>query len=155
MNKKNVVFISMVLICIIILMYVFVVNHKSFYVDIYPEKVKYATYFTDERAQKMFIDESTYILTNLKGHEVYLVDKTMHIDFYFNKDVTKGQIDKARSFALGTFVLKHSLFLGESPYMILNGKENRDKWKMVSCRIYVNDKLNIEENYDEKGILVK
>jgi len=39
--------------------------------------------------------------------------------------------------------------------MVLNSDEKRDKWEKVSCKVYINDKLNIEENYNEKCLLIK
>jgi len=154
MSRKNIV-IVMGVIFIFVVLSIYLVNHKSYYVDKYPKTIQDASYFTDARAQEMFTDKGIYNLTSLKGHEVYLIDKTMNIDFYYGKDATSSQIDISRSFALTTFVLKQSLFLGESPYMVLNNMENRDKWEKVSCKIYVNDKLKNEDNYDEKGILIK
>jgi len=134
---------------------ILLVNDKSYYDGKYPKKIENAVYYTDERAQEMFMDERNYSLTNLKGHEVYLIDNTIHIDFYFDKNATFHQIDKARSFAITTFILKHSMAMGESPYMVFTVGENRNIWERVSCRVYINDKLSIEENYDEKGLLMK
>ena len=39
--------------------------------------------------------------------------------------------------------------------MVFTIGENRNIWEKVSCKVYINDKLSIEENYDEKGLLIK
>lgn len=155
MNRKKIIFSVTVIAFACLVLYILAINDKSYYAGKYPKKIENAVYYTDERAQAMFVDERNYSLTNLKGHEVYLIDDTMHIDFYFDKNATFHQIDKARSFAITAFILKQSSFYGESPYMMLNNGENRDKWEKVSCKVYINDKLNIEENYNEKGLLIK
>jgi len=154
-KRKYIIFGVIVIMFACLALCIILVNDKSYYEGKYPEKIENAVYYTDERAQEMFVDERNYSLTNLKGHEVYLIDNTIHLDFYFDKNATFHQIDKARSFAITAFILKQSSFYGESPYMILNNGENRDKWEKVSCRVYINDKLSIEENYDEKGLLIK
>ena len=156
MKRKNIIIIIGIVIMLACLAFcILLVNDKSYYEGKYPKKIENAVYYTDERAQEMFVDERNYSLTNLKGHEVYLIDKTIHIDFYFSKNATFHQIDKARSFAITTFILKHSMAMGESPYMVFTIGENRNIWEKVSCRVYINDKLYIEENYDEKGVLIK
>jgi len=154
-KRKNIIIGGTVIMLVCLVLYILVVNDKSYYEGKYPEKFENAKYYTDERAQEMFVDERYYSLTNLKGHEVYLIDNTIHIDFYFDKNATIHQIDNARSFAITTFILKHSMAMGESPYMVFTIGENRNIWEKVSCKVYINDKLSIEEDYDEKGLLIK
>lgn len=152
-NKKYVLVV--VALIVVIVIYLMLLNNKSYYDGKYPKKIENAVYYTDERAQEMFIDERYYSMVNLKGHELYIHEDILNIDFYFDKDVTEHQIDKARSFALTTFILRHSSPYGESPYGELNTSNRNDiKWNYVLCRIYVNDKLKTEEKYDAKGILI-
>lgn len=155
MNKKKYI-VAAAIIVVFIAIYLILENNKSYYNGKYPEKIENAVYYTDGRAQEMFTDERYYTMVNLKGHELYIHDDTVNIDFYFDKDATDHQIDKARSFAITALVTRHSSAYGESPYGELNsGSKNKLEWKYVTCKIYVDDKLKIEDKYDEKGLLIK
>lgn len=147
MNKKIIIGIIIVLLALIL----FLMNQKSYYNGKLPPKVEGSVYYTDTRAQELFKSEDFYSLKSLKGHEVYLTNETINIDFYFDDEADNHQIDNARSFALVTFALRHASNYGESPYGFLLLGEQSIEWKKTACRIYVNDKLNIEETYDENG----
>jgi len=149
-NKKIIIGIIIVLLALIL----FLMNQKSYYNGKLPPKVEGSVYYTDSRAQVLFKSEDFYSLKSLKGHEVYLINETINIDFYFDDEADDHQIDNARSFALVTFALRHASNYGESPYGFLLLGEQSIEWKKTACRIYVDDKLNIEEIYDENGKIV-
>lgn len=116
-------------------------------------KIENATYYTDDRAQELFMKSGNYNFENLNSHDLYKIDDTLYIDFYFSKEATKKQLDDARVFALSTFVFKFLPPSEESPYMIFNTDERPTQWVRVTCRIYIDDKLNSEDKYDENGQL--
>lgn len=116
-------------------------------VDNKAEKINGAKYLTDSHAYEMYKDEKTYSLINLISHEVYILEDAINIDYYFDKDVTKVQIDKALSSAINIFVLRVNSPLSESPYQDLNYGTNRIEWNKTFIRIYVNEKLTAEESY--------
>ena len=149
-NKKIIIGIIIVLLALIL----FLMNQKSYYNGKLPPKVEGSVYYTDSRAQELFKSETFYSLKSLKGHEVYLMNEIINIDFYFDDEADDHQIDNARSFALITFALRHASSFGESPYGFLLLGEQSIEWKKTACRIYVDDKLNIENIYDENGRIV-
>ena len=149
-NKKIIISIIIVLLALIL----FLMNQKSYYNGKLPPKVEGSVYYTDLRAQELFKSVDFYSLKSLKGHEVYLINKTINIDYYFDDEADDHQIDNARSFALITFALRHTSNYGEFPYGFLLLGEQSIEWKKTACRIYVDDKLKTEEIYDENGKIV-
>lgn len=150
MKRKNII-IFVILVFIILITFFVLKNSELFNDGNNQNEIENAIYYTDKRAQELFIEDGNYSFINLKEHEVYKVDDTLHIDFYFDNEVTKNQLDNARLFALSTFVLRYSSPSEESPYMIFNSADSAVQWVTVTCRIYVDDKLNSEDKYDENG----
>jgi len=149
-NKKIIISIIIVLLALILIL----MNQKSYYNGKLPPKVEGSVYYTDLRAQELLKSRDFYSLKSLKGHEVYLINETINIDYYFDDEADDHQIDNARSFALVTFALRHTSNYGEFPYGFLLLGEQSIEWKKTACRIYVDDKLKIEEIYDENGRIV-
>ena len=147
LQNKKIVF-GTVLVVVLLAFILFFLNQKSYYSEKLPAKVEGAIYYTDSRAQELFRSQDFYSLKSLKGHEVYFTDETTNIDFYFDKGADNHQIDNARSFALITLALRNASSYGESPYGFLLLGKKAIKWKKTACRIYINDKLNIEDLYD-------
>lgn len=152
-NKKIIIISSIIIVLLALIL--FLMNQKSYYNGKLPPKVEGSVYYTDSRAQELFKSEAFYSLKSLKGHEVYLKNETINIDFYFDDKADKHQIDNARSFALVTFALKHAQGYGEFPYGLLLLGEQSIEWRKTACRIYVDDKLNLDEIYNENGRIVE
>ncbi len=101
----------------------------------------------------MFVDKRQWNMPQLQEHELYLLDERLYVEFLFEKNADEGQIDRARSFSLTTFVLSSIQILGEYPYseLMMNREKKREgfvDWQAVTCHIYSGDELIYEDIYD-------
>ena len=115
-----------------------------------------AVIYTDnEEALELFLDEMQWNMPDLLQQEVYLVGEEINIDFWFSEAAGEAQMDAARSFAITTFVLRQTHFLGASPYQSLILAHEDVTWTTVSCKVYRGSELIYHDRYDEHDQLIR
>jgi hypothetical protein len=109
-------------------------------------------YYKDVSANELFSKQRQ--MTDLVNHKLYTIGKEVSMDFWFNENTSKHQIDSAKSFVLIRLVLKEPSSLDVSPYNKIINK-NYDSYKTVSSKIYLGDKLIYHYKYDEDRQLIE
>lgn len=103
--------------------------------------------YTDEAATEMF--QTMYGMSNLKSQNLYILDDTLYIDFYYNKEASDSEIDTGRSFAITNLIATGDSPYGDIPYRNLTDPMVKEiEWKTTICNIYRNDKLMWQEAYE-------
>jgi len=143
MKKKYRVILSLIITVSIFIIGYIVFNNKYEQSNI---KNPNTINLSEVNATKMF--QQMYGMPNLQNQNVYILDNTLYVDFYFSKEATDSEIDSARSFALMTFVLEKSSPWGEIPYMSLVDKGQKEVyWEQTVCDIYKKNKKIWYEKY--------
>lgn len=117
------------------------VNEYNEYLD--HSKENQRVYIEDEFADKRL--KQIFSLNSIEKHNVYIVDKILCINMYFDDNVTRSEIFGAKDF-YGKLVYDKSMKYGALPYQSLYTQ--KETYDGATLRIFINDELLIYMNYE-------
>lgn len=114
---------------------------------------------TNETAEDLTIADATqsfqelYGLTSLTGQTLFRDQETAQMAFYFEEDAPFYQIDTARSYVIMKFVLGQLNDGSRVEYEHWLAEDGKPKeFPEILCKIYVNDRLLLEDHYENKQV---
>jgi len=105
--------------------------------------LKKSTVYEDEYADDAF--KSVYELNNLENHEVYRYNDTIHIDLFFNENISRSEISNSEAYIMKLYVKKSEMPMTRIPYVGVLYDDM--SWKKVRFNIFINDTLILQEKF--------
>jgi len=102
-------------------------------------------YITEEKAKEWF--EELYQIVNLDNHEVYIVDDTLFINFWFNNNVKRQEIMRSKDYVMNYLVLKYTGKGAPVPYVgaVIHN------YKKLKYTVFIDDVRVLEQSFSNLG----